>query len=95
MGDALLALLREAALSVALVVGANALTTTLVLLGATTLAVAAAALLARGERALALDVAALPVRHVRETADVAPFATQSDPDAPGRARPRAPGRPLG
>lgn len=101
MGDGLpvLALLRDAAASVALLVGANTLTSTLVLVGATTLAVAvvavAAALLARGVRTLVLDVAALPGRHVRATAGVGPFATQSDPGAPGRPRPRAPGLLLG
>lgn len=98
MGDALpvLALLRDAAVSVALVVGANTLTSTLLLLGATTLAVAvAAALLARGVRAVVLDVAALPGRHVRDAAACGAVTTQSDPDAPGRPRPRAPGAVLG
>lgn len=98
MGDTLpvLALLRDAVASIALLVGANTLTSTLVLVGATTLAVAVvAALVARGVQTLAPDVAALPGRHVRAAADVGPFATQSDPDAPGRPRPRAPGLPLG
>lgn len=91
MTDALLALLRDTAASIALVVGANTLTTVLVLLGATTLAAAAVALLVRSTRALVLDVAALPVAHVRRALDVGPFVTQSDPDAPGSPRPRAPG----
>lgn len=95
MTDALLALLRDTSASVALLVGANTLTTVLVLLGATTLAVAVAALLARSTRTLALDVAAVPAAHVRDVLGVRPLAVQSDPDAPGSPRPRAPGRPLG
>ncbi|MBU5421734.1 hypothetical protein KQI48_03545 [Cellulomonas hominis] len=98
MGDVLpvLALLRDAVVSVALLVGASTPTSALVLVGATTLAVAvAAALLARGVRTLVLDVAALPGRHVRAAADAGPFVAQSDPDAPGRPRPRAPGLALG
>lgn len=95
MTDALLALLRDTSASVALLVGANTLTTVLVLLGATTLAVAAAALVARSSRTLVLDVAALPAVQARGVLDVGPFATQSDPDAPGSPRPRAPGLLLG
>lgn len=98
MGDALpvVALLRDAVVSLALLLGASTLTSTLVLAGATTLAVAvAAALLARGLRGLAVDVDVLPAGHVRATADTGPSTTQSDPDAPGRPRPRAPGLLLG
>ncbi|MGN8245813.1 DUF6412 domain-containing protein [Cellulomonas soli] len=96
MGDVLLAVVGDAAASVALLLGAHTLTTTLVLLGAATLAAAAAALLVRGTTSLAtLDVTALPAGHVRDALDVRPFVAQSDPDAPGRARPRAPGCCLG
>ncbi|WP_223203577.1 DUF6412 domain-containing protein [Cellulomonas soli] len=38
---------------------------------------------------------ALPAGHVRDALDGRPFVAQSDPDAPGRARPRAPGLRLG
>lgn len=98
MGDALpvVALLRDAVVSLALLLGAGTLTSTLVLAGATTLAVVVAtALLARGLRGLVLDVAAVPAGHVRATADAGPSTAQSDPDAPGRPRPRAPGLLLG
>lgn len=95
MTDALLALLRETSASVALLVGANTLTTVLALLGATALAVAAAALVARSTRAVVLDVASLPAVQPRGVLDDGPFATQSDPDAPGSPRPRAPGLLLG
>lgn len=90
-----LALFRALSASAVLLLGANAQTTTLVLLGTTALAVAVVALLARGVRTLTLDVASLAPARVRDAAQVRPFATQCDPDAPGRARPRAPGLFLG
>ncbi|NNH08197.1 hypothetical protein HLB10_14035 [Cellulomonas fimi] len=70
-------------------------TTTLVLLGATTLAAVALALVARSARAVVVDVASAPAGRRRHALTVRPPVTQSDPDAPGRPRPRAPGLLLG
>jgi hypothetical protein len=82
--------------SVALVLGAPNLTTTLVLLGATTLVAATLVLLTR---AAASDVVpeAVPgaLSRTQATADVVPLVPQRDPDAAGRVRPRAPGIALG
>jgi hypothetical protein len=95
VGDVLLALLRDASASLALLLGTSTLTTILVLLGATTLAAVTVALVARG--ATALGLVPLPVRAAfpHETVAARPAVTQSDPDAPGHARPRAPGSLLG
>lgn len=65
----------------------------LVLFGATAVAVAVVLV----ARAVPVLVAADPSRaslRLRQTADPWRLLSQSDPDAPGRARPRAPGRGL-
>ncbi|RMI12884.1 DUF6412 domain-containing protein [Cellulomonas triticagri] len=95
MVDPLLVLLHDLAASVGLLLGTSTLTTVLVLVGATALAAATAALVARGARALLLVVPAGAVHPVRGARDVLPVVAQSDPDAPGRVRPRAPGLLLG
>lgn len=97
MGDALLTfpLLRDAATSVAVLLAGHGLTTTLLLLGATTLAAVAVTLVARRAQTVLLDVTSVPAGRRRHALAGRPAVTQSDPDAPGRPRPRAPGQPLG
>lgn len=97
MGDVFLTLapLRDASTFLALVLAGQTLTTTLVLLGATTLAAVALALVARSARAVVVDVTSVPAGRRRRALAVRPPVTQSDPDAPGRPRPRAPGLLLG
>jgi hypothetical protein len=91
MSEVLLASARDAASSLALVLGAQSLATVLVLLGATTLAAMALSVVARASTAAALGVAPTAAHRARHDVDVPPLVAQSDPDAPGRARPRAPG----
>jgi hypothetical protein len=86
---------RDAASSLALLLGAHTLATTLFLLGAAALVATVAAMCAQQGTPLVLGVAACPAGRLRDAADVGPVVTQSDPDAPGRARPRAPGLLLG
>lgn len=96
MLDALLALLRAVPASLAVLLGAGTPTSVLLLVGATAVAAAAVSLLSRGARAVVLATApARTARRVAEALDLRPVAVQSDPDAPGRARPRAPGLLLG
>jgi hypothetical protein len=62
------------------------------LFGVAALAVTAAVVVARAVPVLvAADASRASQRH-RPTADPWRILSQSDPDAPGRARPRAPGR---
>lgn len=91
----LLVVARDLASALTLLLGTSTLTATLFLLGATALVAAVAAVAARWGAPLALGVAARPAGRLRDTVDVGPAVTQSDPDAPGSARPRAPGRLLG
>ncbi len=95
MPDALLSLVRDLVALVAVLVGPSTAPSALVLVGATTIAVLAVALLSRGLRTLVLGAASSQVSRLREALDVQPSVTQSDPDAPGRARPRAPALLLG
>ena len=94
MTDVLL-VARDVTSSLALLLGAHTLATTLFLLGATALVAAVAVAAARWGAPLVLDVAARPAGRLRDTVDVGPVVAQSDPDAPGAARPRAPGLLLG
>jgi len=94
MTDVLL-VARDVASSLVLLVGAQTLTATLLLLGATALVAAVAVATARWATPLVLGVAARPAGRLRDAVDVGPVAAQSDPDAPGAARPRAPGLLLG
>jgi len=91
MGDALFVLARDASSSLAVLLGTQTLTTVLVLVGATALATAALAFVARAATAGAPVLVPVAVHRARGDVDVPPLVTQSDPDAPGRARPRAPG----
>lgn len=94
MLDALLTLLRDVPASLAVLLGTGTLTSVLLLVGATAFAVAALSLVSRG----ALALVAAPARGVCRVAaalELRPAVAQSDPDAPGRARPRAPGLLLG
>jgi hypothetical protein len=94
--DTLLTLLRDVPASLAVLLGTGTLTSVLLLVGATAFAVAALSLVSRGARALVLVAApARGVRRVAAALELRPAVTQSDPDVPGRARPRAPGRLLG
>jgi len=93
--DALLALLRGASAAVAPALGASTLTSVLLLAGAAAVAAAAVSLLHRGTAALAAGPAPSGAARPGRALDTAPAVTQSDPDAPGHARPRAPGLPLG
>lgn len=96
MLDALPTLLRDVPASLAVLLGTGTLTSVLLLVGATAFAVAALSLVSRGARALVLVAApARGVRRVAAALELRPAVTQSDPDAPGRARPRAPGLLLG
>ncbi|HYQ74891.1 DUF6412 domain-containing protein [Cellulomonas sp.] len=96
MLDALLTLLRDVPASLAVLLGTGTLTSALLLVGATAFAAAALSLLSRGARAVVLATApARAARRVAEALDLRPVVTQNDPDAPGRARPRAPGLLLG
>lgn len=94
MTDVLL-VARDIASSLALVLESQALTATLLLLGATALVAAVAVLTARWGTPHVHGVAHRLVARLRDTVDVGPAVTQSDPDAPGSARPRAPGLLLG
>lgn len=78
-----LALASNATLAVLLVVG---------VVGAAALAVVVLAV--RALPALVAADASGAARRLRQTADPGALLSQSDPDAPGRARPRAPGRGL-
>ncbi|MGN6240820.1 MAG: DUF6412 domain-containing protein [Cellulosimicrobium cellulans] len=91
----LLVVARDVASALALLLGTSTLTATLFLLGATALVAAVAAASARWGAPLVLGVAARPAGRRRDAVAGGPVVAQSDPDAPGRARPRAPGRPLG
>jgi hypothetical protein len=91
----LLVVARDLASALTLLLGTSTLTATLFLLGATALVAAVAAASARWGAPLVLGVATRPAGRLRETVEVGPAVTQSDPGAPGRARPRAPGRLLG
>jgi hypothetical protein len=95
VADFLLELVRDAMTSLALVVGAQTLAGTLVLMGATTLAVAAMLLVSRGASAVALTSTPVQSSRMRQTREIGPLVPQRDPDAPGRVRPRAPGSFLG
>lgn len=91
MGDALLVLARDVSSSLAVLLGTPTLTTLLLLVGAAGLAAMALSFVAR---ATATGPRLVPVTSlvVRRADDVPPLVTQSDPHAPGRPRPRAPGR---
>ncbi|WP_158373551.1 DUF6412 domain-containing protein [Cellulosimicrobium cellulans] len=96
MLDALLTLLRDVPASLAVLLGTGTLTSVLLLVGATAFAVAALSLVSRGARALVLVAApARGVRRVAAALELRPAVAQSDPGAPGRARPRAPALLLG
>ncbi len=94
-----LPVLRDIASSLVLLLGTQTLTATLLLLGAATLVAtlvaAVAAANARWGTPLVVGTAARPVDRLRDAVDTGPAVTQSDPDAPGSARPRAPGLLLG
>ncbi|MTG90884.1 hypothetical protein GJV82_18360 [Cellulosimicrobium sp. BIT-GX5] len=90
-----LPVLRDIASSLVLLLGTQTLTATLLLLGAATLVAAVAAATARWGTPLVVGTAARPVDRLRDAVDTGPAVTQSDPDAPGSARPRAPGLLLG
>lgn len=81
--------------SLALVVGSPSLTSTLVLLGATSFVAATLVLLARMVATVVPGIGAAIVPRTRAAADVVPLVPQRDPDAAGRVRPRAPGVVLG
>lgn len=86
---------RDVASSLGLLLGTQSLTATLFLLGATALVAAVAVATARWGTPLVLGVATRPAGRLRDTVDVGPDVAQSDPDAPGAPRPRAPGLLLG
>ncbi|MFE5334935.1 DUF6412 domain-containing protein [Isoptericola sp. NPDC056573] len=90
MGDALLVLARDVSSSLAVLLGTPTLTTLLLLVGAAGLAAMALSFVAR---ATAVGPRLLPVTApvVRRDGELPPLVTQSDPHAPGRPRPRAPG----
>ncbi|GAB6937946.1 DUF6412 domain-containing protein [Isoptericola variabilis] len=91
MGDALLVLARDVSSSLAVLLGTPTLTTLLLLVGAAGLVAMALTFVARvttvGPRLLPVTAPVL-----RRDDELPPLVTQSDPHAPGRPRPRAPGR---
>jgi hypothetical protein len=90
--EPLIALLRHAQAALELAVASDALLGVL-LIGA--LGVAALALVVTAWRAVPALVAADPsgaATRLQQTADPGRLLAQSDPDAAGRPRPRAPGR---
>jgi hypothetical protein len=91
MGDALLVLARDVSSSLAVLLGTPTLTTLLLLVGAAGLAAMALSFVARTTAVAPrlLPVTAPAVR--RDATAGPPLVTQSDPHAPGRPRPRAPG----
>lgn len=95
MLDTLLALVRDVPALVAVALGVDTLGSALVLVGVTTFVALAVSLLSRDLRTLVLGTTSSLASRLRDARDVAPSVTQSDPDAPGRARPRAPGLLLG
>ena len=95
MPDALLALVRDVPALIAVALGVDTLGSALVIVGVTTLVVLTLSLLSRSAGMAVLGATPSLVSRSRDACGVVPFATQSDPDAPGRARPRAPGLLLG
>lgn len=92
MFELLTALLRSAQGGLEIALASNALVTVL-LLGA--IGAAAVAFVVTAWRAVPALVAADPsgaATRLRQTADPGRLIAQSDPDAAGRPRPRAPGR---
>lgn len=87
-------LFRYLQASVELALASNATLAVLLVgvVGAAALAVVVLAV--RALPALVAADASGAARRLRQTADPGALLSQSDPDAPGRARPRAPGRGL-
>lgn len=82
----------QASLELALASNATLAVLLLGVVGAAALAVVVLAV--RALPALVAADASGAARRLRQTADPGALLSQSDPDAPGRARPRAPGRGL-
>lgn len=90
MADALLVLARDVSSSFAVLFGTPTLTTLLLLVGAAGLVAMALTFVARAT-ASRPHLVPVTAHVVGRDADVPPLVVQSDPHAPGRPRPRAPG----
>lgn len=88
------ALLSDLLTSLAFVVGGPTIGTTLILVGAATIAAVTVMLLSRAGTTVPAARPG-PVSRVPGAPDVTPLVPQRDPDAAGRVRPRAPGAVLG
>lgn len=86
--------LRSVQASLELSLASNALLAVLLVGVVGAAAVAVVVLACRALPALVAADASGAARRLRQTADPGLLLSQSDPDAPGRARPRAPGRGL-
>lgn len=88
------ALLRSLQASLELSLASNGLLAVLLVGVVGAAAVAVVVIACRALPALVAADASGAARRLRQTADPGRLLSQSDPDAPGRARPRAPGRGL-
>ncbi|MFF2387815.1 DUF6412 domain-containing protein [Agromyces sp. NPDC058104] len=88
------ALLRSVQASLELSLASNALLAVLLVGVVGAAAVAVVVVACRALPALVAADASGAARRLRQTADPGLLLSQSDPDAPGRARPRAPARGL-